>query len=107
MTFELRLLLCILTSFRVAQLFALDDGPLYVFTRLREHLGIKASEDNCRTFRTSIADLMSCPYCIGIWASALSLILIIVPTFIGDVILLWLGISGGQAFLQSIVDKKL
>jgi len=107
MNFEVRLVLCILSCFRIAQLFALDDGPFYIFAKLRERIGVSASKDDCRTIRTNMADFINCPFCIGVWVSVLIILPLFVVTTVGDIVLLWLGVSGAQAFLQGIVDKKV
>lgn len=103
MSFTLRLILCVLASFRIAQLIALDDGPIYIFDAIRRLFGRMAAGEY-HSFKTSLADLFHCPYCVGIWSSALMIVLLVYPTVVGDIILLWLGISGAQAWLQGIVE---
>lgn len=107
MNFEVRLLLSMFACFRIAQLIALDDGPFNIFSRFRAYLGVKASKSEGYTVVKSMADLVNCPYCLGVWASILMTFLVLRPTTPGDLFMLLLSISGAQAFLQGIVDKKV
>jgi hypothetical protein len=95
--FNLRLILAVLFTFRLAQLFAYDDGPYYVFKRLREWVNSK--KDESATWDT-IDDLIVCPYCQGLWLAPIAALLYLYPTNVGDIILLIAGIAGGQAWLQ-------
>ena len=95
-------------------MLARDDGPLYVFKRGRywvkdrafyEAGSIKALEDD-RNFGKwhNLAEGITCPFCIGIWLSLPLFALLVWPTRAGDLFLLLVAISGGQAFLQTF-DK--
>lgn len=94
MSNEIRLLLTILTCYRLAQLVTLDD----VFKRLRKSLNTKASLGN--PIWKSVAELAHCPYCIGLWFAVPVAGLYQWDSIISTVILLVLGIAGGQAALQ-------
>lgn len=123
-----RFILAILATYRLTQLVVFDDGPLFVFTRLREWSDrearikqdeilavhrltreefnqlspIKANEisKQWRGVSQSITDGLHCPYCVGIWAAALCTILVTFPTKLGDIFLTCLAIAGGQAILE-------
>ncbi len=93
----IRVILAVLFTFRCAQLFAYDNGPYYIFKRLREWVHNK--KDESATWDT-LDDLIVCPYCQGLWLSVLAFLLVIYPTTAGDIVLLVFGIAGGQAWLQ-------
>lgn len=99
MTETLRLAAAILAVYRIAQLITLDDGPGDVFLRLRDAVGCSEYGEDGRCKR-GIARLLSCPYCIGVWAAAVAAALWLWPTRIGDALLVWLAIAGGQAYLE-------
>ncbi len=122
----LRLVLAVFTCYRLARLVALDDGPFFIFKRLRYWLKDKAyyeaaananisdkTEDldywiiNDRWFGKwhNLAEGISCPFCIGTWASLFIFPLLVWPTQIGDLFLLLVSLSGMQAFLQTL-DKE-
>lgn len=118
MIFELRLILAILTLYRLARMIAKDDGPLFIFKRVRywakdrgwneafdagQVLGMNDDVDD-RHFGKwhNLAEGLSCPYCVGIWLSLPLFSLILWPTYYGDLFLTLMAISGGQAFLWSL-----
>ena len=86
------LILC-LATFRAAQLVALDDGPGRMFARLRNWAIADARE------------LLSCPYCLGVWFAALFTLALLTGNPIAYYVLVVLAVSGGQTFLQGIIDK--
>jgi hypothetical protein len=107
--FILRLSLAALACFRLAQLITLDKGPFLLFERLRLLIEnyIAASESRKRSyFWKSVADGASCPYCLGFYAGILCALLVLFPTFWGDLFLLWFGIIGLQAFLQGVSGRE-
>lgn len=99
----LRLAIYILAVYRLAQLIALDDGPYQVFDRLRHWAGMKAGVDG---FWYNLSEFIHCPFCLGVWFSLLMLPLWIWPTLVGDILLLWWGAAGGQAFLEGFRDDR-
>ena len=99
-----RLILAALSTYRLAELFALDNGPYDMFKVIRYALGRKASEGNS-TWKT-LADLVDCPFCLGIWFAVLAGAGVIYPTNPGDILLILLGIAGLQAFLEGITGKR-
>jgi len=115
--FELRLLLAILTCYRLARMIAVDDGPLFLFKRLRiwaldrayyeaamqgYNLQIDTIKERYFGKWHNLAEGLSCPYCVGKWLSLPILALILWPTYYGDLFLILMAISGGQAFLWSL-----
>ena len=101
----LRLTLAALTCFRVAQLIALDKGPLLIFDKLRHRVELY-NATHMGYWWMSVADGLSCPYCIGFYLSLLCALLVLWPTKVGDWFLLWFGIMGAQAFLQGVSNRE-
>lgn len=116
MEFELRLILAILTCYRLARMIADDDGPLFLFKRVRYWAKDKAwheagepmpFDDDTMSDRHfgkwhNLSEGLSCPYCVGVWLSLPIFALILWPNYYTDLFLLLMAISGGQAFLQSL-----
>lgn len=118
LSFELRLILAILTCYRLARMIADDDGPLFIFKRLQYWAKDKAwLEASCtlgmanldgtindRHFGKwhNLAQGLSCPYCVGVWLSLPIFAFVLWPGYYTDLFLLLMAISGGQAFLQSL-----
>lgn len=116
MSFELRLILAIFTCYRLAQMIALNDGPFFIFKRIRYWVKDTAywqayDSDQINTGNQiddryfgkwhNIAEGLACPYCVGIWLSLPLFALLIWPSFYGDWFLILIAISGGQAYLQT------
>ena len=100
-----RVILAAFACYRLAQLVAIDDGPFYVFQRLRTFVGRKASADCLKEDRRAclwynVAQLVNCPYCLGIWFALALAPAVMWPTIIEDLALLVLGIAGAQCFLE-------
>lgn len=103
MNYELRVVLACLTVYRLSQLFVLDDGPYDMFKQIRSFLGRRANTNS--TWKT-LADLFNCPFCLGVWFAGLAVPTVIYPTLYADIVLLWLGISGLQAFLEGFTNVR-
>jgi len=106
----LRIPLAILAVFRVTELMVYDDGPFGVFLRFRHFLAdlstsSRARNSGIRTVSTELADWVHCPFCVGVWISVVFAVLILIPSIPGDVIILILGLAGGQSFLQQKVSR--
>ena len=99
--------LAVLATYRLAQLVALDDGPLDCFATLRG-LTVYSPKGKRREgpIWKSLEELMDCPYCLGVWFAGLMTLLVvqIVPTDLWTGLLFWLGVAGGQCALQSSTD---
>lgn len=100
-----RFLLAALTCFRLAQLITMDKGPFLVFERLRQrveqHTAIRQG-----FFWRSLADGVSCPYCMGLYVGIFCTILVLFPSWLGDLFLLLFGLVGLQAFLQGVSNRE-
>lgn len=95
----LRIILCILSSYRITELISLDDGPFGIFRKFRKFLGKRGSKGE---LNYQLAILITCPFCLGIWISSVMSLLIFFPTVIGDIFLIVMSISGGQTVLESL-----
>ena len=99
-----RFVLALLAVYRLAQLVALDDGPGAVFHRLRSFFGERAAGAEMGSFRWSLAELVNCPYCLGVWFSAM-IAFALYPANPVDYVLYVLALAGAQALLQAIGDR--
>lgn len=104
-----RIILAALAVYRLAFMLREDDGPLFIFRRLRAFTDRKRKEEQeCGQEAGLWAGLdegIRCPYCCGVWAAALCAVLVLWPTPPGDVFLLWLGLAGAQSLLESRSDR--
>lgn len=102
----LRLIVAILAVYRMARLFPNDDGPLFIFKRIRMFVDKKALADqkdgHFLSLWSNINEGIHCVFCAGLYAGVLAAALMVWPTGAGDIFLLWMGISGGQAFLAKV-----
>lgn len=105
-TLAIRLTLAALAAYRIAQLFVVDDGPGEVFLNLRAYFGKKAAQNEEKGLWYFLAELFNCPYCLGVWIALPLGILAGYPTLAGDIFLVWFGLAGAQAFLQSAFDHR-
>jgi hypothetical protein len=107
----LRLALTILSVYRVAELFSVDDGPTGIFRRLRSFFGRKAADNGANNgdynLWVQMTALISCPFCIGVWLSFMSVIFVAIPSLVGDLFLIGFGIAGAQTFLEQISSRKV
>lgn len=120
-TWGFRLLFCVLTCYRLACLISEDDGPFFIFERLRvwvkDKAWIEAEKNGAIVYYDSLAGAIEdrwygkwhnlaegliCPYCTGVWLSLPLFAMFLFPTYIGDLFLILMSISGGQAFLQGL-----
>ena len=120
--FVCRVFLAIFASYRLARLIARDEGPKIPFSkneqgvlaRLRTRLGAYDYGENGEA-QTNIGRWISCPFCVGLYVSAITGTMALVSYFpfpyilpfrvvvtINDVALIVLGIAGAQAWLWSI-----
>lgn len=101
-----RIFLAMFAVYRLAILFAEDDGPLFVFDRLRDFAGYKAGAQMLRDkeygFWVSLNEWLACVFCTGLWAAIGCALLVIFPTFAGDAFLLIFALAGAQSLLQRL-----
>lgn len=98
-----RLLLAVLATYRLASLLAREEGPFSVFDRLRAYLGAYDYDENGMP-ETAWGRGISCVFCVGVYMAGLLLFLVYLPTLTGDILLTWLGIAGGQVFLERLTN---
>ena len=94
-----RLLLGILACYRITGFLVFDNGPWNLFFKLRVWAGVFDTNDRGEP-NSNLGKLLSCPYCTGFWVAIAVAVLVIFPTWPGDIFLLILGIAGGQAALE-------
>lgn len=103
MTTYFLFILAALICFRLSRLIAYEEGPFGVFIRIRFYFGRLAGRSKKFGFLWSIGELLTCPYCLGIWI-AIVLALVLFP--LKQFFLWWLAIAGAQAFLQSFEKNE-
>ncbi len=97
MEIEFRFILAVLACFRLAELVAIDDGPGDAFLRFRLW---------CARHSKNLSEFMKCPYCLSLWFAIPMIFCVLVSSPVTDLILIGLGIAGGQAFLQGIAGRE-
>jgi len=85
--------------FRGGELIVKDDGPFDCFLKFRMAVGAHTLGPDNRP-ASVLGKLFSCPYCVGVWL-ALACAVVLAPLD-WHLVLYWLAIAGGQAFLQTI-----
>lgn len=104
----LRFILAILAIFRIARFLPLDDGPLYVFERMRLLAKERAETENDELgFWHNFYDAITCPYCQGLYIAFLC-IPVVFPTKKSkksDILLLAFALAGGQTILQKWTER--
>jgi len=92
-----------LAAYRLARLFAIDDGPYDFARRLRMWAGAYSYGRDGRP-ATNLGRLISCPYCTGLYAALFvwALQYSPLPRWVKGPIIEVLGVAGAQALAQSI-----
>lgn len=93
----LRLFKLALATYRIARLFALDEGPFSAFSKLRYLLGAYDLAENGKP-ESTWGRMISCPHCMGLYAAALVLLLPKQARWLVDL----LAIAGLQSWMQSV-----
>jgi hypothetical protein len=120
----LRLALATFAVYRLSFMLREDDGPLFLFERLRRYTDRRRKEEQeCTRHRLGLAedDILidtaelgtwasldegiRCPYCVGFWAALLLAVLVLWPTLLGDLLMLWLGLAGAQSLLEAVTER--
>lgn len=100
------LVIAILATYRMALLLPEDDGPFYVFMRIRTFTTNKAMNEKSRTgFWHMLDEGITCPYCMGLYAAILAALLVAWDNYYGNIFLLTFAIAGGQSALQNLRRK--
>jgi hypothetical protein len=95
------LIIAILATYRLAHLLPEDEGPLFVFTRIRSFVGTKAMMENDPLGRWANLDSgINCTFCCGLYMAVLTAILSKRGGKVGNIFLLIFAIAGGQSLLQ-------
>jgi len=102
---EWRVVLGILAVYRLAQLFAFDEGPGHIFERIRAW-GCRFDDTGKIMAQGTWSRFVSCPFCTGVWFAAFAVLLIVLPSLVGDLFLLWQAVAGGQAFMEGLTHAR-
>lgn len=94
----LKVTLLILSVYRLSMLIAYDNGPLGLIRAVRDFSGRNAS--NSGILWQSFAELVNCPYCLGVWFALFGYILFMANHPLADFIIIVFGLAGGQALLE-------
>lgn len=99
----MKLLICILAAFRLANLIPDERGPFGIFDSFRIYVGNKANTGS-KAWK-EIAYVSNCPYCEGFWTSLLvSQIALERKSSMKARILTLFAVYGGQTLLQGVMD---
>lgn len=90
----LKLIMLALAAYRLARMFAMEDGPFDVFVRIR------ARFDPLQT--TWLGRGVNCPLCVGFWASLFALAVWFIPG-VGPIIVTWWAVAGLQTIVQRVI----
>ena|ERR1051325_7779340 len=87
------LIIAVFATFRVAKMIAEEDGPAFIFKRLR---------DRFTNDKSSLAIGIRCPLCVGFWVAALISFYLV---WLGVITLtlwpvVWLAVAGAQVKLD-------
>ena len=107
MTNELiRLAITVLAIYRLSHLFSEDDGPGFIFKRLRAWTDWKAKvqQDVGKPlgFWCNLDEGINCLFCTGIYMTIGCTLLLLWGNYWADLFLLVFGLAGAQSFLQRI-----
>jgi hypothetical protein len=101
LTDTLRIALAVLVCYRLSELVAVDDGPYRIFSRFRGRLDDFGVVQDTLVY--DMAELVSCPYCLGVWFGLLCAVLV---QFRIDSVLVVIGIAGGQCVLRDLTRGR-
>lgn len=98
----MQFVIAILATYRLAHLLPEDEGPFFVFTRIRSFVTTKAmSENDDLGIWANIDSGVNCSYCLGLYAAFFVMLLVAWNNYYGNLILLTFAIAGGQSLLQN------
>jgi hypothetical protein len=98
MLFPIRLLVAVFACYRLSQYLPFDDGPWDIFEKIR--ILCARDYDQKGNPTNSLGKFVRCPFCIGVWMAIICVVLVLYPSVLGDLFLLWQGIAGAAAFLE-------
>lgn len=97
----LSLLSLALATYRIARLFAIDEGPFNMFFRIRYALGAYNYDETGQP-SSAVGRMISCPHCLGLYVAPVLWGAMQLPH--GDTIVLILAIAGAQSWLWSMAE---
>lgn len=101
---EFWFLIYVFAIFRLAELISTG----LIFDAVRREIAKRAASGG-RVWKAT-ADLIHCPFCIGVWfslpAASLFAITILRTKDLLQIMILWLGMAGAQYFLSCIVPPR-
>lgn len=97
----LRWLPAILVTYRIALLFAEDEGPFGIFRRIRARLGGYDYGPEGQPL-TLWGRGSRCALCVGMYVAIVVVAGIVQPRTVFDFLMAWMGVAGGQAFLHRV-----
>lgn len=102
----IQILIAILATYRLAHLLPEDEGPFFIFTRIRSFVAHKmVNENNQFGIWANIDSGINCIYCCGLYAAILVSLLVLWQNYYGNIFLLIFTIAGGQSLLQKWGEK--
>jgi hypothetical protein len=100
------LLTAILATYRLAHLLPEDEGPFFIFTRIRDFVEAMAMEEGDKYGRwASLHAGINCAYCCGLYAALFVALLVVWNNFYSNLFILVFAIIGGQSLLQKWSEK--
>lgn len=93
-----RWILGVLAIFRLTWTVINDEGPFEVLCHIRTVLGVYDLAENGRP-ESAIGRFLNCAYCVSKALALFGVVLILRPTFIGDLFIVWYGLAGALALL--------
>jgi hypothetical protein len=112
---KIKIFLLILATYRLASMLSGEEGPYLSWPKSDSQEGIfEAIRTRAGAYRygpdgkpeTSLGRGVTCPLCTGVYISFFLLTLIFFPTRLGDMFLVWMGVSGGQVFLENLTSDE-
>ena len=91
---EMRFLLCVLATWRIAHFLVAEDGPWEIVVKVRTLLG-----------DSLFGQVMDCFYCVSVWI-AFPLAFIITYDVLGWFVS-WMALSGGAALLEQMSQRGI
>lgn len=98
---SLRWLLAAFAVYRLARLVGVDTLTGFV----RDWAAKRAAGALPYSRAWLLAELLDCPYCLGVWLAIPVMALALWPTSPGDLFLVWLGLTGAGAFLYGLCEQ--
>ena len=99
-------ILC-LATWRISSLLVQEDGPFFIFRKIRELSGIKHDSDGdiFEVPETFFSGILSCVWCCSVWTAFFVWIFWLIFRDILIMIALWPAISAGTIILDSKINK--